>query len=134
AQETSPLVSGPQVLSADNGHAMDQDRDGIPGEATQDRDTARTTYFLGYTASATPLEAIDLVPGAPGVFSILDGVDDGAAAVNLGSNTFNFFGTTYTGASTLFASTSGLITFGTGYSDIFNSDLTSSPIPATIAP
>ena len=74
------------------------------------------------------------MPGAAGVFSILDGVDDGDAAVNLGSNSFNFFGTTYTGASTLFASTSGLITFGTGYSNIFNSDLTSSPSPATIAP
>src|SRR5262249_4853490 len=99
-----------------------------------DRYTATTTYFPGYTASATPFEAIDLVPGAPGVFSILDGVDDGTAAINLGTNTFTFFTTTYTGASSLFASDNGLLTFGSPDANWLNSDLTSSPIPAAIAP
>ena len=51
------MVIGPKILAADNGHAMDQDRDGIPGEATQDRYTATTSYFLGYDASAAPFQA-----------------------------------------------------------------------------
>src|SRR5262249_10410414 len=47
-QGTYTMVIGPQLLAADNGQAMDQDRDGVPGEATQDRYTATTSYFLGY--------------------------------------------------------------------------------------
>src|SRR5262249_49226304 len=39
------MIIGPQILAADNGHAMDQDRDGISGEATQDRYTATLGYF-----------------------------------------------------------------------------------------
>src|SRR5262249_48977760 len=42
-----------------------------------------------------------------------DNVDDAAAAVNLGANTFNFYGLVYTGNNQLFVSTNGLITFGT---------------------
>jgi extracellular elastinolytic metalloproteinase len=127
------MVIGPQILAADNGHAMDQDRDGISGEANQDRYAATTSYFPGYSASAVPFEAINLEPGAAGVFTILDGVDDGAAAVHLGSNAFNFIGTTYTGAASLFVSTNGLITFGSGEDEWLNTDLTTSPDQATIA-
>src|SRR5262249_9373810 len=117
-----------------NSHAMDQDRDSIPGEAIQDRYSATTSYFLGYRASATPVAAIDLVPGAAGVFSILDGVDEGGAAVNLGSNKFNFSGTTYPGASSLFASSDGMLTFGSAYANFLNTDLTTNPIQAAIVP
>src|SRR5262249_1132773 len=91
-QANYTLLIGPQIRACDNGHASDQDRAGIPGETTQDRYSAPPSYFLGYRASATALEAIDLEPGAAGVFTILDGVDDGATAVNLGTNKFNFFG------------------------------------------
>ena len=52
----------------------------------------------GYEAHPIALEAIDLVAGAPGVFSILDDVDDSYAAVDLGSNTFAFYGTVHSGA------------------------------------
>jgi hypothetical protein len=130
---TYTMVIGPQILSADNGSAMDQDKDATPGESTQDLYTATLTYRLGYTASPTVLESIDLVAGATGVFSILDGVDDGTAAINLGSNTFNFYGQTYTGASSLYASDNGLLTFGAGDPNWLNSDLTSSPTPTAIA-
>jgi Ca2+-binding RTX toxin-like protein len=133
-QGTYTMVIGPQVLAGDNSRPMDQDRDGIPGEAVQDRYTATTTFSLGYTASAAPFEAIDLVPGTAGVFSILDGVDDDTAAVNLGGNTFTFYGVIYTGAASLFASPNGLLTLGAAYDNWLNSDLTTSPIPAVIAP
>src|SRR5262249_55299168 len=49
----------------------------------------------------------------------------------LGSFTFSFFGTTY---NTLFVSSNGLITFGSGNSDFTNTDLTTSPPQAAIAP
>src|SRR5262249_11295035 len=60
--------------------------------------------------------------------------DDDTAAVNLGSNTFNFFGITYTGASSLFASSNGLITFGSAEDTSGNTDLTFAPSQAAIAP
>src|SRR5262249_32300638 len=131
---TYTMTIGPQILAADNGHAMDQDRDGVPGEATQDTYTATITYSLGYAAAPAAYQAIDLVAGAPGVFTILDGQDDGAAAVNLGSNTFRFYGKSYTGGSSLYVSTNGLITFGSPDTVAQQTDLTSDPAQPTIAP
>lgn len=83
---------------------------------------------FGYVADPAPYEAIDLVPGAPGVSSTLDGWDDGAEVIDLAGHTFNFYGTSYT---TLFVNSNGLITFGAPDTDYFNSDLSvSSPHPA----
>src|SRR5262249_19896851 len=90
--------------------------------------------FWPYAAAAAAFQSIDLVPGAAGVFSVVDYVDDDTAAVNLGSNTFNFFGTPYTGASSLFASSNGLITFGSAEGTSGNTDLTFAPGQAAIAP
>jgi len=65
-----------------------------------------------YTATSTTYEAIDLEPGQTDVTTLLDGILDGEAYVNLGSNTFTFYGTSYTGASSLKVSPHGLIGFG----------------------
>jgi hypothetical protein len=86
---------------------------------------------FGYEANPYPFEAIDLVPG-PGVTVLLDRTDDSSAPINLGANTFNFYGVTYTGSS-LFASSNGLLTGSAGNAAFFNTDLTSSPSQATIA-
>src|SRR5262245_18789431 len=83
---------------------------------------------FGYTASTAPFENINLQLGQPGVFTILQGGDDAAASVNLGTNVFNFYGKTYTGANTLFVSSNGLITLGAGYIANRNTDLTTDPV------
>src|SRR5262249_49457776 len=65
---------------------------------------------------------------------VLQGTDDQfvqLTAAQLAGFTFPFFGTTY---STLFISTNALITFGTGDSAYSNTDLTTFPQEATIAP
>ncbi|HVJ67155.1 MAG TPA: cadherin domain-containing protein, partial [Caulifigura sp.] len=65
-----------------------------------------------YTATAATYEAIDLEPGQTGVTTVLDGYLDAEAFVDLGTNTFTFYGTTYTGASALRVNPHGLIGFG----------------------
>jgi hypothetical protein len=133
------LVIGPTILDL-SGNPLDQDSDNFPGEALQDRYTLdfRLNIYgpdgYGYTALATPFQNIDLELGQPGVFQILNNQDDASVAVDLGSNTFNFYGTTYTGNNQLFVSTNGLVTFGTAYTGPGNDDLTYSPTPRTIAP
>ena len=86
---------------------------------------------ITYSAGAYPFESIDVVPGAPGVTTILDGVDDGAATVSLGANRFKFFGSTF---SSLFVSSNGLITFNSSNTEFLNSNLLSTPIQRSIAP
>jgi hypothetical protein len=89
---------------------------------------------FGYTAAQVPVANINLQMGQPGVFTILQGADDAFAAVNLGTDTFNFYGKTYTGANAIFVSTKGLITFGAGDLAYQNTDLTTNPTLPTIAP
>ena len=86
-----------------------------------------------YTASAYPYEAVNLEPGQPGVVTVVDNTDDGGAAIDLGSNTFTFYGVTYTGAN-LFANANGLLTFGSAVSTYTNADLSANPTVPTIAP
>lgn len=90
---------------------------------------------FGYIAASTQLQLIDLVPGAPGVFNTgLVGDDPPGLPIDLGSNTFRFYGQSYTGNNQLFVSANGLITFGSGNSAFSNTDFTSSPTQAAIAP
>ena len=136
------LVVGPQILAADDGHAMDSNRNGVPGEAVADRATLTVQLIdkigpdgFGYQTAPTPFENINLVPGAAGVTTLNNTGDDTASAVNLGANTFNMYGTSYTGAASLFASTNGLITLGTGNTSYFNDPLDgSSATQRSIAP
>ena len=136
------LVVGPNILAGDDNAPMDQDRDKTAGEATQDQYTARFSVdnrigpdAFGYEARPTAVESINLARGAPGVFTILDGQDDSSAMIPLGSNTFNFYGTTYGGgaAQGLYATSNGLITFGRGDTVYSNNDLTDDPPTPTLA-
>jgi uncharacterized delta-60 repeat protein len=135
------LTLGPQILSADNGHALDQDRDGNIGEATDDRYSATIEIDhcpgpdgFGYQACAATFENIDLIPAATGVVTLLEGVNNTTAVVDLGTDTFNFYGTSYTGNGQLFVSDNGLITFGSGTGAFGNTDLGTFPSQAALAP
>ena len=129
---------GPHILAADNGHAMNQDKDGTSGEAGQDAYIGTFTINNGfrYIAEPTTYENLDLVPSGSGVVKILDGVDDSAVSIPLGANTFSFYGTTYTGTNQLYVSSNGFITFGgsTVSNSALNTDLTSAPTYPTISP
>ena len=54
--------------------------------------------------------------------------------MDLGTNTFRFFGRSYTGASSLFVSSNGLLTFGSANSAWSNTDLSTGIPQAAIAP
>ena len=134
------MTIGPNILAEDNGAAMDQDRDKTAGEAVADRYTATFTVdnrigpdAYGYQARAVPVENIDLVRGAPGVSTLIDQGDEAAVPVALGANTFHFYGVTYTGDSSIFVSTNGLITMGAANTAFSNDDLTDYPANASIA-
>jgi hypothetical protein len=130
------LTFGPNIRDA-LGRLMNQDGDLVLGEDPGDRYTA--TFNLnfvgpdpfGYTATAATYDYQSIV-GQPGTFTILDYGDDSSATINLGTNTFNFYGTSYTG-SQLFASTNGLITFGSGNTSYSNGALTSLSAPTIAA-
>lgn len=132
------FVLGPNILSADNAHAMNQDRDGTSGESVQDTYTGAFTINngFGYVAEATTYENLDLLPSGSGVTKILDNTDDSAVAISLGANTFNFYGTSYTGSNQLYVSSNGFITFGGSAvtNSALNTDLTTQPTYPTIAP
>lgn len=85
-----------------------------------------------YTASAIDPLPIDLKLGDPGVFKILDDVDDGSAVIPLGSNTFHFYDTVFT-RNDLIVSSNGLISAYGGQTSPKNSDLTT-PTDAILAP
>lgn len=112
---------------------MDNDLDGTAGEGLDDRFVSSFTVvsFISYQVSAAPFEPIDLAPGQPGVFTILDPVDDGSGLVNLGTSTFTFYGVQYT---ELYVSSNGLITFVSPNNNLSNQDLISQPPQAAIAP
>ena len=84
-----------------------------------------------YQATPVPYTFEDIsATGTP----MLVGADDGYApltAANLGGFQFTLYGTTYT---SLYVSSNGLMTFGSGNSSFANSNLTSAPSQAAIAP
>jgi PKD repeat protein len=88
---------------------------------------------FGYAAYSRPAANVNLTLGDPGVFLILDNSDDGVVSVDLGANTFRFYGNTYTGAGALFVAVNGLATFGAPFGGL-TADLSGSPPYATIAP
>jgi subtilisin-like proprotein convertase family protein len=86
----------------------------------------------GYVASDVPFEFEDI--SATGQFGLLPNTDDAVFAVTaaeLAGFEFDFYGTTF---DSLFASSNGLINFGSGTGEYFNDDLTIFPAPAAIAP
>src|SRR5207302_8394937 len=89
-------------------------------------------HGLGYTPNSLPSQNIE-PQGHPQAFRIIQYADEAVVPVNLGSNTVNFYGATYTGANQLFVSSNGLISFGTAFNDWRNTDLTSSPVQPILA-
>jgi hypothetical protein len=87
---------------------------------------------FGYRGSVASSSGGSIV-GQTGTFTVITSGDDVSNPVNLGTNTFNFYGTTYTGNNQLYASTNGLITFGVADTSYSNTNLTSSPSEPTIA-
>ena len=129
---------GPNILANDNGVAMDQDRDGTPGELTDDSfvssfSVTRTLgpESFGYQAAQYPVQNVDLVIGAPGVTTLVNGSDDAAGTITLpAGTTFNYYGAQN---GTVFANANGLITFGTSTTAFTNGDLTTTPTQAALA-
>ena len=84
----------------------------------------------GYSGVTIPTQFVD-ISGTGN--ATMQGIDDGDTRLrssSLSGFTFNFYGTTY---STIYFSSNGLITFGSGTTAYANTDLTSSPSEATIA-
>jgi hypothetical protein len=100
--------------------------------------TTSFTVQVNYTAAATDFQNIEL-QGQDGVQAVTftsgsQYADDDYGVINLGSNSVNFYGTTY---NQLFVSSNGLITFGSGNSEYRNSDLSpggTTPSQPAIAP
>ncbi len=74
-------------------------------------------FYTDYGISPPP---IDLVAGTAGVFEILSDVDDDFYQINLGAALFQYADTQY---STLYVSSNGVISFGSGFPDYQNEDL-----------
>lgn len=134
------MTIGPALLAAAGGYAMDQDGDFILGEAedaytatlTIDRSTGPDAF--GYQAWTHAFQFLDLAPTGTNVGTALDDVDDGAAPIMLGANSFNFYGREYSGSNALYVGSNGVITFGGGDVQFLNTDLSDAPNRATIAP
>src|SRR5262249_31999319 len=68
------------------------------------------TDAFGYTAQVAAFEHLNLDPSDPKVFTVIDSGYDVAQAIDLGGNTFTFYGVTYSGAGSLWVTSNGLIT------------------------
>jgi hypothetical protein len=92
-------------------------------------------HVLNYSFSAVPFQATDLSTLDPSVaWPILQYGDLVGTPVYLGTNQFNFYGTTYTGSNGLFTSPKGLITFGQANAPFLNGHLNFDPDQPAIAP
>jgi len=114
----------------------------LSGKTTTGRrlNAAGSLTWLAEHQTATPAQPLwrsvtqstmDLQIGGAGVTTVLDNADDATQAIHLLSDSFTFMGTTYTGASSLFASSNGLLTFGSGSTAYDNTSLAGSlTVPA----
>jgi hypothetical protein len=135
------LVLNPTITNA-GGFPLDINGNGIGGEVPADRYTASfsigassASNTFGYRYAATTFDpSLNLVPGASGVVTLALTGDDATANLPLGSNTFNYFGATFTGNTSLSIGTNGNLQFGTAVTDYSNTDLTTSPANQLIAP
>jgi hypothetical protein len=92
---------------------------------------------LNYAFSSTPFQWVELLNNGlavPNAFGVTGTADDWANPVPLGSNTINFYGNTFSGATALWASSNGLLTFGSGNSSFIPGDLLTNPGQAAISP
>jgi hypothetical protein len=92
---------------------------------------------LNYNFGGTSFQWVELLSNGlavPGAFGVTGTADDWSNPVDLGSNTINFYGTTYSGHTALWASSNGMLTFGSPNSDFRPGDLLTNPGQAAIAP
>jgi hypothetical protein len=113
--------------------------DGEPNDSpAQAQNLTGTQGALGAISASTVYQAQAITPTFEDITATgtptLQGTDDSTnqlTPANLGGFQFSLYGTTY---NTLFYSTNGLITFGSGNGEYFNQDMTSDPSQAAIAP
>jgi len=135
------LVLNPTINNA-GGFPLDINGNGTGGEIPADRYTATfsigassASNTFGYRYASTTFDpTLNLVPGSPGVVTLGLSGDDATAFLPLGANTFNYYGTTFTGNTSLSIGTNGNLQFGSAVTDYTNTDLTSSPANQLIAP
>ena len=126
-------VEPSQVTGADGSYAFTNLMPGAysVGEVLQPGWEQTYSGSGAYEAKSVAFEFIDITTtGSPTMM----GADDNyvhLVAANPPAFEFEFYGTTYTD---LYFSSNGLITFGSGNSSYTNTDLTSSPSQAAIAP
>jgi methionine-rich copper-binding protein CopC len=133
------MVIGPNIRDT-FGNAMDQNGNLITGEIPGDQYTATFTIVsttigpdgFGYSGTVHAFRNLELLD-RHNTFTIIDSGHNQSVPVDLGSNTFSFYGVTYTGNNQLFVSSNGLITFGAANNSPNNSDLTMSPMQPAIA-
>jgi hypothetical protein len=131
------LVLEPSVLD-DAGNPVDQNGDGLSNSADRFTDNfvlnvpgSYGPEAFGYDGLAVPAQSgLELVGQTGTTTFSFTSTDDGSATVSLGTNQFNFFGTTYTGNTSLYVSTNGLITFGAANTAYQNDDMSSLAQPA----
>ena len=135
------ITVGPRVFAAGGGLAMDQDGDFVVGESDADAYAATLTIdrstgpdAFGYQAWTHAFQFLDLSPTGTGVLTAVDGADDGAATIPLGTNAFNFYGRVYSGTNVMFVSSNGVVTFAAPDTAFQNDDLTAALRGAAIAP
>jgi hypothetical protein len=117
----SPSVQDPM------GNYVDQNNNGIPNEpADQYSDVFSIPVAgvygpdtFGYTAVSYPYQTISMTSSTGITYT---NTDDESQPLNLGTDTFNFYGTTYTGANSVYASTNALISFGAADAN-YNNDI-----------
>ncbi len=129
------MVFAPNVADA-MGHTVDQNGDGFTTAA--DNYTAAFAISpsgrvgpdtFGYTGDSIAPPAATIV-GRAGTFAIHNNADDAATFVNLGANSFNFYGINYVGNGKIWVSTNGLITFGAANNSQINDDLVNANLPS----
>lgn len=131
-QIRSAILSGVDLVPALTGKTLTGGR--LNARKTLEALDAQQGVVPGrYLAASHPYESLDLVPGT-GVITVVDGSASEIAALNLGTNTFRFYGIDYTGANSLFVSSNGLITFGSANPSPANSNLMTAPSQPAIAP
>jgi hypothetical protein len=118
------IVIGPDIRDP-FGNPMDQNGNFNPGEIPGDRYTGTFQIVPAYAAAATPFEKLEIA-GQPGTFTLIAAADDLSVSVNLGTNSFTFFGRTFTGNNQLDVSSNGLISFLTLDDALVPNDLASS--------
>ena len=141
------LTLNPTILNT-GGYPLDINGNGVGGEVPDDRYTASFSIngasaanSFGYRFAPTAFDPIlSIQPGSPNVVTLTavsgggaSGGDDDVTVLPLGTNTFNFYGTTYTG-NQMNVSTNAPISFITAVSDYQNTNLQASPSGAVIAP